>query len=180
MEIDAYDTMKTKVRTYNPENTIIYRVNNLKEFNVDKLIDAVEERIGLGNCYGCVPRYPDCIEVTVDSAENATIICDGVEVDKKFICGEILYSKYVVVSILNLPTYIEEQVIIDKLENFVEVCGPIRRKFYRNNKSCTDGTRVWEYFIAYNKAHFIQMHSAKRLIFVISYSFDIVELYTIG
>ncbi|ESO87629.1 hypothetical protein LOTGIDRAFT_176888, partial [Lottia gigantea] len=80
-------------------------------------------------------------EVTVDSAENATIICDGVEVDKKFICGEILYSKYVVVSILNLPTYIEEQVIIDKLENFVEVCGPIRRKFYRNNKSCTDGTR---------------------------------------
>ncbi|ESO87492.1 hypothetical protein LOTGIDRAFT_145975, partial [Lottia gigantea] len=141
MDIEEYENLKSGVRHYNKECTVIFRVKDVKKLDINKLIDAVEERIGLGNCYGCVPRNPDIIEVTVDCVNNAIIISDGVEVDSDFLSGEILYSRYMVVSILNLPTYIEDDVIVQKLENFVEVSGPVRRRYYNKFKGCTDGTR---------------------------------------
>ena len=79
--------------------------------------------------------------MTVDCINNAQIVSDGIEIDNEFISGDILFTRFMMVSILYLPTYIEDDVIVDKLENYVEVVGPVKRRYYKNNRGCTDGTR---------------------------------------
>ncbi|ESP05138.1 hypothetical protein LOTGIDRAFT_102513, partial [Lottia gigantea] len=129
-------------RRYKKESTVRVKVTDLKLITLDEFIEAVEGKLGEGSCFACVPRYPSTIEITVDSVENANLLCEGLTVNDLGYEPELCFSPYIVVSFFNLPPYLEDDIIVRKLERFgVEIVGPVVRHFHKKFPNVADGTR---------------------------------------
>ncbi|KAK6166975.1 hypothetical protein SNE40_022162 [Patella caerulea] len=130
-------------RNFTAECSIKVDVENVKTADVNKVIAYIEEKIGLGNCLACIPRYPDTLEITLSSTEYVTYFSnENIVINNTVYQCEPLYSPFIVVSILNLPAYTTDEEICEKLSEFkVEICGPVVKNYHKIFRNCMDGTR---------------------------------------
>ncbi len=110
--------------------------------DMDDIIEAVEKIIGEGNCYACVPRYPDVFEICTHTVESAKKLSNGINVGELNYKTRMAYSPYTIVSFMNIPSYIGDEKITAKLEYFnIEIVGDIIRNNSRKFNHYTNGTR---------------------------------------
>ncbi|ESO95998.1 hypothetical protein LOTGIDRAFT_65733, partial [Lottia gigantea] len=130
-------------RRYAKENTVkVTNVDLKKVFMID-FIEEAERCIGEGTVYACVPRPPSNIEITLNSVENAIKLCDeGLNIHDEHFSVELCFSKNTVVSIFNLPSHIDDEVITNKLEQYkIEIVENVVRHYYKQRPDSADGTR---------------------------------------
>ncbi|KAK6175034.1 hypothetical protein SNE40_013579 [Patella caerulea] len=94
------------------ERTLKVNVISLKNVCIDDVIQAVEDKYGDGSCIGCVPRQPSIIEITLNTVDNTINMCEGISVSGKNYKCEMLYSPYTVVSFMNIPIHVEDEIIL--------------------------------------------------------------------
>ncbi|ESO93650.1 hypothetical protein LOTGIDRAFT_104694, partial [Lottia gigantea] len=129
-------------RTYSKECVVEILMVDVKKDNLDDMIDKLEECIGVGNVYAVIPRRPDILEVTVKDKQCAEKLSEGFKVgDKNFVC-RIPYSPFTVVSFMDIPSYIEDSVLVEKLKVFrIEIDGEVVRHFHDKHKTVENGIR---------------------------------------
>ncbi|ESO90418.1 hypothetical protein LOTGIDRAFT_65409, partial [Lottia gigantea] len=130
-------------RRYAKENTVKVNAVDLKKVFMINFIEAAERCIGEGSVFACVPRPPNSIEITLNSVENAMRLCEeGLTIDNDNYSVELCFSKNTVVSIFNLPSHIDDNVITDKLEQYkIEIVDKVVRHYYKQRPDVADGTR---------------------------------------
>jgi hypothetical protein len=137
----------TVKRTYVREHTVRVDVEDNKRTKADSVIGAIEQKLGADAVFACVPKSGNIFEVTTADLISAELLLDGVEIDGRiFECSEVEQkgNKPIVVSLMYLPAYMEDDVIEAKIKEFdtdIEFVGHIRRHFYRGT-TIADGTRI--------------------------------------
>ncbi|KAK6167818.1 hypothetical protein SNE40_021757 [Patella caerulea] len=128
-------------RSFKKECVVKVRTSNFSKVNIVDLIDAVENVCGEGSCFACIPRSQTHYEVTINNEETSKLLCEGLKIgDDKYMCDRLCETT-VVVSFMNLPSYIEDREIIARLNGHgIEVMGEVNRRYYARSKCC-DGTR---------------------------------------
>ncbi|KAK6190742.1 hypothetical protein SNE40_002539 [Patella caerulea] len=136
------NTTSTEKRSYSKECLVEINVVNLKDINIDDFIQAVEDTIGEGQCYACVPRGQGQLEITVSTTKKAKKLSAGVKVgDRNYEC-RMLFSPFTIVSFMNIPPYIDDDIIVEKLRyHGIELVSDVIRHYYKNHRSCENGTR---------------------------------------
>ncbi|KAK6182007.1 hypothetical protein SNE40_009779 [Patella caerulea] len=111
--------------------------------NVGNLIDEIEEITGFDSVIACVPMN-GVYEVTLSSMDLLSRLMEN----ELVIEGETLNVSYVgfrimIVSFMNIPHYISDVEIIDKLKAWnVTPLSEIKERFYKHGeRSIADGTR---------------------------------------
>lgn len=105
------------------------------------VIEDVEEITGLNTVLAVVQNDASSYDVTLDCKENAFKLMRGVDIaNKEFQCS-MLFSDITVVSIMKLPSFIEDKEIVGKLRSKgVEVVSPVYRRAIPGTQ-VADGTR---------------------------------------
>ncbi|ESP01873.1 hypothetical protein LOTGIDRAFT_172340 [Lottia gigantea] len=129
-------------RKYLKECVVEIDVIDWNKIILDEIIDGIEEIIGIGNMFVVIPRKPGTIEVTVNDKASAEKLSGGLSIgESKFDC-KIPYSPYTVVSFMDIPSYIEDSVLIDKLKYFnIVIEGEVIRHYHDRFKTIENGTR---------------------------------------
>ncbi|KAK6168275.1 hypothetical protein SNE40_022136 [Patella caerulea] len=112
-----------------------------KNVKAVEIIDKVENICGVNTVLACVPRL-NKFEVTLDSNVSAGKLIEvGVEIGGLNVpCHYV--SKVKIVSIMNLPYYIEDTDIEEKLTRWnVKLEGEIKERI-DHSTGCADGTRI--------------------------------------
>ncbi|ESO90910.1 hypothetical protein LOTGIDRAFT_74358, partial [Lottia gigantea] len=117
-------------------------VVDLTKINIGEFIDEIEDVVGIGNVYAVTKCRPNIIQVALNSKENAEKLCNGLSVnDKTFDCN-FAYSPYTIVSFMDIPSYIEDIVLINKLRIFnIEIEGKVIRHYYDKYETIENGIR---------------------------------------
>jgi hypothetical protein len=134
-------------RIYNKDHTVRIDVLDNTRMKANCVIDAIERKAGVGSVFACVPKSGNLFEITAADNITADLLLDGISIaGTVFECSEISQPrrKPVTVSIMHLPAYIEDDVIVSVFNDFdseIEVVGSIRRHYYKGT-SIADGTRI--------------------------------------
>ncbi|KAK6175002.1 hypothetical protein SNE40_013545 [Patella caerulea] len=124
--------------------TIRVNVGNIRRISASEVIDAIEcMSVESDPVKACVPRGLNRYEVTLSSEETAqAVLHEGISVKDEVLESNFVSNKTKIVSILNLPYYIEDHVIENKLKRWdVQIEGQIRYRIDKNT-GCPDGTRL--------------------------------------
>ncbi|KAK6168278.1 hypothetical protein SNE40_022139 [Patella caerulea] len=135
------DTKYRKNRHKFKDKTVRIPIN-CRGLSASELIDKIEDICGIDCVRACVPRF-DKYEVTLmDSVDCELLIENGINIEQEIIRCCYVTNKIKLVSIMNLPYYIEDEAIIEKFEKWgVKIEGEIRERIDRLT-GCADGTRV--------------------------------------
>ncbi|KAK6190542.1 hypothetical protein SNE40_002386 [Patella caerulea] len=131
-------------RDFKKNNVVLIRVPDMRNLKMSEIIDYVEDKCGEGSCYACVPLPPDTVEVTLNNVDNAVKFSQDVNIKGRKYESKLLQDTNIVVSFLNLPSVIEDHIILDKLKSYnIEILGPVVRNYYTNVRAqrCCTGTR---------------------------------------
>ncbi|ESO83308.1 hypothetical protein LOTGIDRAFT_65758, partial [Lottia gigantea] len=133
---------KMNSRVYSKEFVLDIDVGDLSKINIAEFIDEIEDVVGIGNVYAVTKCRPNILQVSIDSKENANKLCDGLIVkDTTYEC-KFPYSPYTIVSFMDIPSYIEDIVLINKLKVYnIEIEGKIIRHFYDKYETIENGIR---------------------------------------
>jgi hypothetical protein len=97
--------------------------------------------------FACVPKSGNIFQITAADNITAELLLDGLDIaGRAYDCCEVVHTlnRPVLVSIMHLPAYIEDDVITTKimdLDSDIQFASPIRRHYYRGT-SVADGTRI--------------------------------------
>ncbi|XP_062846136.1 uncharacterized protein LOC134304832 [Trichomycterus rosablanca] len=126
---------------YKKEATIIVDVSNLQEVTATEIIKAINEEIGFGKLLAVRYRQNKEFEATLQTEEDCLKLLDGLMIKGRLCDIRRLCCSEMTVSFLNLPAYLEDKIILDKLLAWgVTPSLPIRRRFYPGT-TIADGTR---------------------------------------
>lgn len=104
-----------------------------------ELLSEVKKTCGVVN--GCRFTTPKKYEITMDNVEGKDKLLDGIRIKKSTIIAKEIRNDELVVSFLNLPTYIVDRVILLKLAEWgVKAISPIKRRMWPGT-DVADGTR---------------------------------------
>lgn len=129
-------------RQYRKECSLYIDVKDNKVVKPRPLIEAIQDLVGEGTLYACIAKSGNLYEVTVSHEIAAAFLeggvtCEGVTYD----CTPVINDK-LLVSILEIPTYVEDVEIEKKLKEMdVDLVTPINRKCY-SGTTVEDGTRM--------------------------------------
>lgn len=128
------------------ENTVTVYVQDNKRIKALKIIESVEATCGEGSVYACVPVSGDFYEVTMSDKDCAELLMEGIYIKDEIFDCKMLETDTVVVSIMHLPSYVENLDIIDKfLALDIDIVSDINRHYYKTNSTnrAADGTRYF-------------------------------------
>ena len=98
-------------------------------------------KVACGNVIGCRFKAQKKYEITMASSKGKQRLMDGFKIKNSSIMAREISSDEMVVSFLNLPTYIEDEKIINKLTEWgVTAISPIKRRLWKGT-DIVDGTR---------------------------------------
>lgn len=134
------DNYVTGYKQYSKECTV--RINYILTDSVKAIsvVKAVEEITGLNSVLAVV-KDSDSYSVTLDSKENTMKLLHGIEINGRDYDCSLVFSSNTVVSFMYIPAFIEDDVIIDKLnEKGIKVVSPVYRRVIPGTQ-VADGTR---------------------------------------
>jgi hypothetical protein len=138
---------KSDDRSFDRDHTVRLDVLDNTHIRANSVIEAIEKKAGPGSVFACVPKSGNLFEVTAADNTTAELLLDGIDIEGKvYACTEVSQTRGrpITVSIMHLPAYIEDNVIVSVLTNFdseIELIGSVRRHYYRGT-SIADGTRL--------------------------------------
>lgn len=129
-------------RVYKREHSLYINVEDNKAVKPGDVIEAITDLCGAKSLFACIPKSGNLYEVTVCDKVVTDFLLDGLCCNgKTYECKPVVNDK-LLVSFLQVPTYIEDREIEEKLEELeVEVTTPINRKCYPGTE-IEDGTRM--------------------------------------
>lgn len=128
-------------KKYMKEATVILNVDKVKEVRVLEIINAVTEKCGLGKILAIRPRQDKDYELTLENEETCDKLMDGLIIKGETCEVKMLQNRDYVVSFMHLPAYLDDQLILDKLEGWgVFPITKIKRRVYPGTE-IEDGTR---------------------------------------
>jgi hypothetical protein len=136
--------MADRKRRYKRDSTVEMNVGDNKKIKASELINFLEADY-VSSVSACVIKNGDCYDVTVTSSDEARLLVSlDLELKGIHITSRLIYNEWVVVSIMHLPAYIEDEVIIKRIEAFgVETRGEVRDRMIKGT-TVIDGTRMIE------------------------------------
>lgn len=129
-------------RVYKRENSLYVDVKDNKVVKARDLIEAILDVCGQKSLFACVPRSGNLYEVTMCDKMVTNWLVDGITCKGiTYPCTPVVNDK-LLVSFLDLPTYMPNKEIETKLEILgVDIVSPINRKCYSGTE-VEDGTRM--------------------------------------
>ncbi|ESP05142.1 hypothetical protein LOTGIDRAFT_151943 [Lottia gigantea] len=129
-------------RVYSKELVVDIVVGELRNIKLNAFIDEIENLIGVGNVYAVTKCRPNIIQVAVNSKENAEKLCGGIRVSDVEYVIKMPYSPYTIVSFLDIPSYIEDAILINKLKMFkIDIEGSVVRHYFDAYERIENGIR---------------------------------------
>nr|AAI54031.1 Zgc:171886 protein [Danio rerio] len=128
-------------KKYKKEATVILNVDKIKEVRVLDIINAITEKCGHGKILAIRPRQEKEYEITFETEETCDKLLDGLKIKGENCEVKSLQNRDYVVSFMHLPAYLEDQIILDKLESWgVFPISDFKRRLYPGTE-IEDGTR---------------------------------------
>ncbi len=115
-------------KNYLKEATVTVDICNVNA-RAEDIIKVIAEKIGRGNILAVRPKQNKEYEVTLENMEDVELLVDGLKI-KEILCEvKRLQNRDYVVSFMHMPAYIDDQVIVDKLEGWgVTPISEIKRR----------------------------------------------------
>ncbi len=133
------DLNSNKDRVFERKLTVGVEIVGEDNITMMDLLRGVKEVCG--NVIGCRFKAKKKYEITMSSIKGKERLMDGFKIKNSRILAKELANDELVVSFLNLPTYIEDELIEKKLLEWgVNVVSPIKRKMWPGTE-IADGTR---------------------------------------
>ncbi|KAI2646229.1 ATP-dependent RNA helicase glh-4 [Labeo rohita] len=131
----------TSKRKYLKEATVIVNVEEINEVRAMDIIKAVTEKYGNGKILALRPRQGKEYELTMENKEVCHDLADGLLVKGVNCEVKKLQNRDYVVSFMHLPAYLDDEIILNKLEGWgVFPLSKIKRRLYPGT-NIEDGTR---------------------------------------
>ncbi len=128
-------------REYKKEATVTMTVKDIEDTTIISIIKAVEDKFGIGKLIGLRRKNNNEFEMTMESEMDRDTLLNGIMINGQECEIRKLCATERMVSFLSLPSYIEDEEIIQKLTNWgVTPILPLRRRFYPGT-TVADGTR---------------------------------------
>lgn len=128
-------------RKYTKELTWLIETSNTSGITAMDIIQAINEEIGLGKLLAVRNRKNKDFEVTLINETECEKLEHGLIIKGRLYETRSLGNNEMTVSFLNLPAYIEDQVILQKLVRWgVVPILPVKRRYYPGTL-IADGTR---------------------------------------
>ena len=112
------------------------------EYNAYDIIKAVGDAVGPGHLLACI-KLNGLWQITLNGKESTEkLLENGIRVNGDVADIQGLIKNLLTVSFFGVPAYMEDDVIIRKLEQFgCVIRGRVIRKFYKDEPSIENGTR---------------------------------------
>ncbi len=124
---------------YSKSLTVMVIIEGGEDISIMDILKVVKKECGVVE--GCRVRGPGRLEITMETTNGKEKLMDGIKHKKATIVGKEMDANEMVVSFLNLPVYIEDQEIIDRLKEWgVRPVSAIRRRMWPGTE-VVDGTR---------------------------------------
>lgn len=125
--------------TFEKDLTVAVEIAGEERITMMELLRGIKEVCGL--VCGCRFKDPKRYEVTMSSLRGKEKLVDGFKIRGCNIFAKDLSMDEMVVSFLNLPVYIADGVIVERLTTWgVEAASPVKRRFWPGTR-IADGTR---------------------------------------
>ncbi|XP_029281465.1 uncharacterized protein LOC115003706 isoform X1 [Cottoperca gobio] len=146
---------------YSKSLTVMVVVEGGEKKTIMDVLKAVKRECGL--VLGCRVRGESRLEVTMETVEGKKTLIDGLKVGETTIMGKEMNSDEMVVSFLNLPVYITDDQIIDRLKEWgVGAASGIKRRVWPGT-DVVDGTRFLRVkFTEEGIEHFRVIHDRQK------------------
>jgi hypothetical protein len=116
-------------------------VKNPGELTVMMIIKAVDDKTGVGKLFGLRKKSESEYELTMEKETDCENLVDGLLINGQMCEMRKLCAMERMVSFLNLPNYINDEEVLQKLTSWgVTAILPLRRRFYPGT-TVADGTR---------------------------------------
>lgn len=126
-------------RVFQKKLTVLVEIVGEDKITMMELLKKVREDCGV--VIGCRYKNPKEYELTMNEEEGKEKILDGLKIKNSRIMVKEINNNEMVVSFLNLPTYIEDEEIIGKLTEWgVKAASPVKRRMWPGT-DIADGTR---------------------------------------
>lgn len=132
----------TNRNSYTRDSTIRIEGLQIKKGEAIKVIEETEAITGLNTVLAVVDNVDSgTCDVTLDSKENAVKLLHGIEINDVEYNVSLIFSDTTVVSFMKLPSYIEDEDIISKLQaKGIKLVSPVYRRAIPGTQ-VADGTR---------------------------------------
>ncbi|XP_030294862.1 uncharacterized protein LOC115594757 [Sparus aurata] len=128
-----------KRKIYEKRLTIMAEIEGDDIITMMELLRKVKEECG--EVIGCRFKTPKSYEITMLSDTGKSKLMDGLKIKNNIIMARELGIGEMVVSFINLPTYIDDETILGKLRDWgVKPVSSIRRRMWPGTE-IADGTR---------------------------------------
>ena len=119
--------------------TLVVEIEGSDRTTMMELLRKVKEECG--EVIGCRFKNPKSYELTMKTEEGKTKIMDGLKIQNNTVTAREINNDEMVVSFINLPTYIDDETILSKLRDWgVIPVSRIRRRMWPGT-DIADGTR---------------------------------------
>ncbi|XP_041824835.1 uncharacterized protein LOC121629267 [Melanotaenia boesemani] len=124
---------------YSKDLTLVIEVEGEEAVTVQQLLHST--KLVCGGILGCRQLGQRAYEVTTSNEAAKSKLLDGFRIGNNRVVGRKLLNNELVVSFLNLPVYISDGEILEKLRGWgVEPVSAVRRRMWPGT-SIADGTR---------------------------------------
>jgi hypothetical protein len=132
----------TNRNSYTRDSTIRIEGLQITKGEAIKVIEETEAITGLNTVLAVVDNVDSgTCDVTLDSKENAVKLLHGIEINDVEYNVSLIFSDTTVVSFMKLPSYIEDEEIISKLQaKGIKLVSPVYRRAIPGTQ-VADGTR---------------------------------------
>ena len=120
----------TNRNSYTRDSTIRIEGLQITKGEAIKVIEETEAITGLNTVLAVVDNVDSgTCDVTLDSKENAVKLLHGIEINDVEYNVSLIFSDTTVVSFMKLPSYIEDEEIISKLQaKGIKLVSPVYRR----------------------------------------------------
>lgn len=130
-----------RMRIYTKEATITVDLAEVPDGKAEDVIKVLTEQVGLDQILAVRPKRNKEYEMTLATEETCDELLNGLEIKGKMCEVKKLKDRVFVVSLMHLPAYLEDSIIVDKLEGWgVVPISQIKRRVYPGS-AIEDGTR---------------------------------------
>lgn len=127
------------ISNYNKDLTVLVELTDEEPVTTMGLMKAV--RGVCGEMVACRMMGTKRYEVTMSDLKGKERLMEGFKINKVSIFGKEINCNEMVVSFLNMPAYIEDDIILQKLSGWgVSAVSPIKRRMWPGT-NIADGTR---------------------------------------
>ena len=119
--------------------TLVVEIEGTDRITMMELLRKVKEECG--EVIGCRFKNPKSYELTMKTEEGKAKMMDGLRIQNNTVMAREINNDEMVVSFINLPTYIDDETILSKLRDWgVIPVSRIRRRMWPGT-DIADGTR---------------------------------------